>query len=312
MRYLVTGGAGTLGARVCQQLLQGGDEVVAHDLGPGDTLAGVVGEDVAQRILVRGDITEGLHLLHTCREQGVEAIVHTASLLSAASIANPAQAIRINSGGMANVLETARILGIRRVAWASSAGVFGGYQHDSVVANDAPYRPANVYGGTKVLNEVLAEQYCRLHGLETIGMRFTLLVGPMPHGGFNGIVWRELIDKPVRGLPSRVPFADDTPGWLWIDDAARSLVLAARATNSTTSRAFNVDGDVRSVREAAAIVRRLVPGADITLEPGTGGLHRWLDTAPVEKELGFTIEWRLEDQLRALVDAARARAAGKE
>ena len=189
--------------------------------------------------------------------------------------------------------------------------MYSGYPPDQPVANDAPYRPTNVYAGTKVLNEVLVEEYSRVHGLETIGTRFTLLVGPAEYGGggFTGTVWRELIEKPVCGLPARVPYADDSPSWLWIDDAARSLVLAARV-GATKSRAFNVSSDVRSVREATEIVRRLIPGADVTLEPGVGHLSRSLDTTAIEQELGFRIEWRLEDQFWAMVERARSNLAG--
>ena len=56
MRHLVTGGAGFLGAAVCAQLLADGDEPIALDLNTTNVLAHVVGEDVARRIALRGDV----------------------------------------------------------------------------------------------------------------------------------------------------------------------------------------------------------------------------------------------------------------
>src|SRR5438552_10767643 len=126
MRYLVTGGAGVLGASACRQLLAGGDEVVVYDLAVGPTLERALGAETARAITVRGDTTDAFHLLSVARERQVEAVIHLASLLGGPSSEFPARAVHVNCGGMVNVLETARFLGLKRVVWASSAGVFAG------------------------------------------------------------------------------------------------------------------------------------------------------------------------------------------
>src|SRR5688500_18486200 len=108
MRYLVTGGAGFLGASVCKRLLADGHEPIAYDLLADNVLSRVVGSGVARRITVRGDITDGLHLLRTAREREATAIIHLASPLGPAMNADPGLAVRVGCGGMTNVLETAR------------------------------------------------------------------------------------------------------------------------------------------------------------------------------------------------------------
>jgi nucleoside-diphosphate-sugar epimerase len=305
MRYLVTGGGGLLGASVCRRLLADGDEVVVYDLAVGADLVRAVGAEMARALTIRGDVNDGLHLLGVAKERRVDAIIHLASLLAVESQAHPAQAVHVNCGGMANALETARVLGLRSLVWASSAAVFAGYTDGRLVAGDAAYAPGNVYGGTKVLNEVLAAHYHRAHGLAATGLRFTLMLGAGKQSSLSGRISAELIDKPVRGEPGRVPYGDDAVSWLWVEDAARALVLAARAEN-LSAPAYNIGGETRTLREAAEIARRLVPGAEITLKPGTAGLHLNLDTSAAERELEFHPEWGLEDQLRELIRRARA------
>jgi nucleoside-diphosphate-sugar epimerase len=329
MRYLVTGGAGFLGAAICKRLLDEGDEPIAYDLLADNVLPRMVGSDVARRITVRGDVTDSLHLLRAAREQQVRAIIHLASPLGPAMNANPGLAVRVGCGGMANVLETARILGIGRVIWASSMSVYRGYLRGEQVANDAPYRPGDIYGGTKILNELLAKHCTQAFGVSTIGFRPRLILGeareyrasdalaavpasspqPSPAGSAPSRYWRailaQLIERPGRGLPGRVPYGDDVMNWLWVDDVARAFIMAARVSNART-RVFNLAGDVRTIREAVEVARRVMPGADITAEPGLHGQEPEVDGGPLERELGFRIEWRLEDQVRALVAQTRA------
>jgi nucleoside-diphosphate-sugar epimerase len=131
------------------------------------------------------------------------------------------------------------------------------------------------------------------------------MLGAGKQSGLSGRISAELIDKPVRGEPGRVPYGDDAASWLWVEDAARALVLAARADN-LGAPAYNIGGESRTLRDAAEIARRLIPGAEITLKPGSAGLHHNLDTSAAERELGFRPEWGLEDQLRELIRRARA------
>lgn len=327
MRYLVTGGAGYLGAVICEQLLRGGDEVVAYDVTPGAVLPRLIGKERAREVTVRGDVTDGMHLLRTAKERGVDAIVHMAAVLGYALNSNPPRGIRINVMGTTNVLETARILGLRKVVYASSISVFRGYQAGEDVPNDARYQPINIYGGSKIMAELTASYYTQAYGLDTAGIRFSYMIGvarqfrasdsnaPQAGSGpvqvasivpdFWKVFLRELIEKPCRGEPGRVPFGDDVANWLAVEDAARAVVLAARS-GPTPSRAFNISGDVRPIGEAVSFVRQLIPGAEISAEPGRHDLQESPDASVLERELGFKLAWRMEDQIAALIEHARA------
>lgn len=321
MRHLVTGGAGFLGAALCAQLLRDGDEPIVFDLNPTNVLAHIVGEGVARRIAVRGDVTDGLQLLRIAEERKVDTIIHLVGLLGPAANRDPGAAVRVNGGGFVNALETARTLGLRKVVWASSWAVFRGYREGDTVGADAPYTPVNIYGATKILGELVARQYATAWGVESAGIRFVQMTGlgrehrvaeravAGTHASPTTELWAglstELIDKPLAGKPGRVPYGDDVADWLWVSDGARALALAARA-KLPGARLYNISGDVRPVRDAVAEMKRLVPGADVTALPGKHCLQATIDTHALREDLGFEIEWRMEAQLHALVEQARA------
>jgi UDP-glucose 4-epimerase len=298
MRVLVTGGSGTLGQAVCSLLVGSGHSPVVFDLSRPEGMHGVDFE--------RGDIRDGLRLFDAARSARADGIVHLASLLTMESAADPIGAVAINSGGMVNALEAARMLGIRRFVWASSAGVFKDYPRHAPIANDAPYRPQTVYDGTKILNEMLARHYHERFGLETVGLRFPTVLGVFKQRGRSGVVSRELVEKPVRGETGHLPFGSGGANFLWVEDAAGALVTALIGPK-TLSRHFNVSGDIRSLEDALAITKSLVPDARIELGDEVWVRDAQLEDDAIERELGFRSTWKLEDQLRALVERTRGR-----
>lgn len=295
MRLLVTGGSGALGSELCGALVGADHEPVVFDLAP--PLDATVP-------WIRGDIRDGIAIIEAVKASKPATIVHLASLLSLETTSNPRLALEINSIGMANALDAARILGVPRFVWASTAGVFAAAAGPGTIANNAPYTPADVYGGTKVLNEMLADHYRNVYGIETVGLRFPLMMGSARSTSLVGRLGQALVEGPATGTPTVVPFADDVPNWLWIGDAARAIVLAALSTPCAPGN-YNVSGDVRPLRDAIAIVMDLVPEALIDAEPGTTGLELRLDSSAFESHFGFRPEWKLEDQLAELIRRAR-------
>lgn len=298
MRVLITGGAGFVGSKVAARMAGDGHDVTLMDIArPGNRQLDFP--------LLLGDIRDGLGVLEVVHKADAEVIVHMASMLAWASSASPRAAVEINCIGFCNVLDAARMAGIRRVAWASSAGVFGGSDaSNGRIPDDNPYTPRNVYAGTKVLDELIAARYADAYGLEVIGLRLCFMTGVNKGGGLGGRVAEELIEKPAVGQKGVVPYGDDVPSWLWIDDAARAISLAATSP-SLKSRLLNIGGDDRSIREAADIVRRILPSADIEVERGRFGLEHPLDSRLAEEELGFHWEWNLERQLEEMLRQAR-------
>lgn len=304
MVYLVTGGTGFIGAYVARLLSQEGATVVAYDLAPDENaIQKVLAPDELARIaIVRGDVTDLPHLVHTIKEHRAEQIVHLAYLMTDAAQANAPLAIKINCEGTNDALEAARILGLRRVVWASSIAVFGprSVGPEGIVANDAPYDPQTIYGACKSLNEVVAAHYSTAYGLDTIGLRFPTVYGAGRMRGAGQFV-SELIEKPAQGLPGHVPYGDYSTTWAYVEDVARAVVLACQAP-PTKTRAFNLGGDVRPVREAAAWVQRLLPQADLTFLPGTRLLPSRFDATLAQQELGWQPQYSMEEGIRKTIN----------
>lgn len=306
MKIFMTGGSGLLGHYVRAELASGYDDTVVYDRVPD-----LAGELIpANTRLLRGDIRDRDAVLRAVADSAPDVIIHLASILAEEAAADPRQGIDVNCLGMLNVLEAAAACGVTRVVWASSASVFAGLDPgNGPIRDSSPYSPRTIYGATKVLCEQLGMQYRRERGVESVGLRLTLMVGPGKSTGVSGRISQELVEKPVRGIPAIVPYGDDIPNWLWVGDAASAIVLAARC-DQPLSAAYNVGGDTRSLRDAVEIARELIPGSDISIQRGRFGLEHPLDTSGIEKDLGFHWAWGLEAQLSELVGRATT-AAGR-
>jgi nucleoside-diphosphate-sugar epimerase len=305
MNYLVTGGTGFIGAHIVKLLIQDGEKVVAYDIAPDRNLfENLLGKEKSSLVkVVQGDITDLAYLIRTCQEQSVEKIIHTAALLGSACSENPPLAVRVNCEGTVNVLETARILRLKRVVLTSSVAVFGlPERHEQeYIPNDAPHFPWNIYGACKSFNEACAAHYFSEYGVDSIAIRFPAVYG---EGQSRGLGWAtavELFLKPVLGKPSKVPCGDDSNSWMYVEDAARVMVMASKVA-TTKTRAFTVDGDVRSFAEAAVYIKRLIPGVNITLSPGRTGYGSKFDTTPVREEIGYRPQWTIEKGMKKVID----------
>lgn len=313
MSYLITGGTGLVGAHIVQLLIQDREDVVAYDVVPDIMLLEeLMGKDKSSRVkVIQGDITDLAHLIRTCQEYDVEKIIHTAAVLGSASSENPLLAVRVNCEGTINVFETARMLGMKKVVFASSVAVFGRPERheQEVIPNDAPHYPWNIYGACKSFTEICAEHYFSECGVDSIAIRFPAVYGEGQSRGLGGATAEELFVKPVLGKPSKVPCGDDSNSWIYVEDAARVMVMASKVA-TTKTRAFTVDGDVRSFAEAAAYVKSLIPNADITLLPGYTGYPSKFDITPVRDEIGYRPEWTIEKGMKKVIDYLQKKKGG--
>jgi nucleoside-diphosphate-sugar epimerase len=305
---LVTGGTGFIGANVVRLLIRDGEQVVIYDINPDrkmlDTLLGK--NKSSQLKLIQGNVTDPAHLIRTCQEYDVDRIIHLSALLVLDAAANPLLAVQVNCEGTINVFETARILHLKRVVWASTMGVFGSPEkhEQELIPNDAPHYPTNIYSASKSFNEIIAAHYFNEYGVDNIAIRYASVYGEGQTRGFTGTLAQELFVKPVLGKPGRVPCMGDTYNWMYVEDAARVAIMASKVTKTQT-RVFNVGGDVRSFAEVVAYVKTLVPKAKITLVPVPAGLPSKFDTTPAREELGYHPEWTMEKGVKKVIDYIR-------
>ncbi|WP_298552815.1 UDP-glucose 4-epimerase GalE [Streptomyces luteogriseus] len=293
MTWLITGGAGYIGAHVARAMAEAGERVVALD----DLSAGVPARLPAEVPLVRGSSLDGELLKRVFAEHGVTGVVHLAARKQVAeSVAQPTRYYRENVGGLVTLLDAVAGAGIERFVFSSSAAVYGDPGVD-LITEDTPCAPVNPYGETKLAGEWLVRAAGKAHGISTVCLRY-----------FNvaGAAAPELADTGVFNI---VPMVFDR---LTRDDAPRIFGDDYPTPDGTCVRDYIHVADLAEAHLAAA--RRLaggVPG-DLTVNIGRGeGVSvRELITAIGEvtgdRRPPLVEDRRPGDAPRAVASAARA------
>jgi len=313
--YLITGGCGFIGSYVVRDLLEEGAKVVIYDF---KIDQGIVNQVVDEKrlkdvIFIQGEVTDFIHLVSILKAHKVSKIIHLASPLTYTVQENPPLGVDMMCKGTLNILEAAKILEVEKVVWASSMAVFGPPERypKGKIKNDAPHWPESLYGACKSMSEYLATHYADKFGVDSIGLRFTLVYGPGKFGTAKGAFATEIIRRAALGEPYEVPFSDETTDWQYVEDISR-LTVAASKVKRTKTRAFNTQGDLRPVKEVIDYIRSFIPELKFTLKPGPFGMPMDYDTTPLEKEIGFKPKYSMEEGVLKALNTFRRLAGLKE
>lgn len=294
MTVLVTGGTGFVGLHLLQALTARGDAVVSVSTrGALDADGRALLGDASDRVVfLKADITDLAGLGRIIQEHRVERIVHGAAITAIGDMERqaPHAAVMVNVGGTATMLEAARLTGVRRFAYLSSATIYGSGDPARPIPEDQPIQPRGIYAITKQAAEGLVLRYMELFGLDSVILRISAPYGPLEHptGG------RQLM-SPIYGwcraaLAGTVVHldADLERDFTWVGDTADAVVRAVHATR-LPERVYNVGGG-RNVRfsEVLATLAALRPGFAVT-------------------QAGGAVDAFFRDSLRGPLDVGRAR-----
>jgi UDP-glucose-4-epimerase GalE len=167
MSVLVTGGAGYIGSHTVRALRSlGRDVVVLDNLDTGHS-ASLLGAP-----FVHGDITDRDLVAATCRQHGVDAIIHFAAHKNVGeSMARPGKYWRNNVAGTIELVEAAIASGIERFVFSSSCSVYG-TPATVPVTESAPLAPESVYAESKAMIERILGWYSRTSSLRSVSLRY--------------------------------------------------------------------------------------------------------------------------------------------
>ena len=168
MAKLITGGLGFIGSHLARKLVGLGEDVVLFDIATQAKLIDDIKDEVK---IVRGDLSNWAHVLHTVKKYDVDCIYHTGALLSTTAEEDPLTAYMVNANGTLYVLEAARLFDVKKVIYLSTAATYGPGLPERI-SDDEVQRPTTMYGVTKVFCERLGEYYHRKFGLNFRGARF--------------------------------------------------------------------------------------------------------------------------------------------
>jgi len=191
MNILITGGAGFIGSNLVASLLQNANISKVYIL---DNFATGHKSNIQEFFenpkfeLIEGDIRNPEDCLKAC--EGMDAISHQAALGSVPrSIADPKTSHDVNVNGFINMLEAAKIKGIKRFIYASSSSVYGDLQESPKVESKIG-KVLSPYAATKMANELYAEAYARNYGMTICGFRYFNVFGPKqdPEGPYAAVI----------------------------------------------------------------------------------------------------------------------------
>ncbi|PRW65040.1 UDP-glucose 4-epimerase GalE [Actinopolyspora mortivallis] len=317
MKLLVTGGAGYVGSVCAARLRESGHEVVVlDDLSTGH--ADAVPEGCR---LITGDVAERAGEVLA---EGFDGVLHfAAKSLVAESMREPALYWEGNVVTTLRLLDAMREHGVRRIVFSSTAAVYG--QPDSVpITEDAPTRPTNTYGATKLAIDQAIGSYASAYGMAATSLRYFNVAGA--HGGLGERHAVETHLIPIvldvaLGLRERVHIAGDdwpTPDgtcvrdYIHVRDLAEAHLLALENSVPGEHRIYNLgNGTGFSVRQVVEACRSVTgepipaetaerrPGDPATLVASSERAHEELGWRPRRCEI--------EEIVRDAWDFARGR-----
>lgn len=191
MRILVTGGAGFIGSNLVEKLLHRDDVTavkVLDNLATGSAKNIEEFQDNPKFEFFEGDIRSYETCLQAC--DAIDLISHQAALGSVPrSINDPLTTNEVNITGTVNIFTAAKEKGVKRVVYAASSSTYGDHPGLPKI-EDTIGNPLSPYAVTKYVNELYANVYARLYGLELIGLRYFNVFGPKqnPQGPYAAVV----------------------------------------------------------------------------------------------------------------------------
>jgi UDP-glucose 4-epimerase len=305
-RFLVTGGAGTIGSTIVDQLVEtGAEEIVVLDnlvrgrpenlaLARESGLVRVVSGDIRDRDLVRSLMA------------GIDVVFHQAAIRITQCATEPRLALEVLVDGTYEVVEAAADAGVRKIVAASSASVYGMAEEFPTSERHHPYANDTLYGAAKTFNEGLLRSFHAMRGLDYVMLRYFNVYGPRMdiHGLYTEVLirWMERIEagKP----PLILGDGQQTMDFVFTEDIARANVLAA--ASDATDEVFNIGTSTEtSLVELAEALQRAM-GSRLPLEFGparsvNGVARRLADISRARERLGWKPEIDLDEGLRRLV-----------
>lgn len=304
--YLITGGAGFIGAHIAERLLRDGARVRILDnysTGSRETTARLARCYGSGLEVVEGDVGE----IEDCRRAaaGVRWVSHHAALASVpASIADPHTTHRTNAAGTLNLLLAARDAGAKRFIYASTSATYGALP-DLPKREDMPPDLQSPYAVSKYMGEEFARLFQEQFGLETIRLRYFNVYGPGqdPHSPYAAVI-PSFLGRLLAGQQP-VIYGDgrQTRDFIYVSDvvAANLLALNANGVCGVYNIACGQRTDLFTL--LAAIENELGVNIAARHEPARpGDVHdSAADIGLAKNALGFSPQVSLADGLRPTV-----------
>lgn len=321
MTTLITGGTGMVGSYVARAMIARGETPVLFDRSPDEKQT----KDIRDKAkIVRGDVLDLLELVKLIKKEKIDKIIHTAGALAVGAVEDPLQAVRVNVEGGTNILEAAKLMGVKRVVFISTRLVYDCTRKITEPIREDFAKLTNglygVYASTKLACEHLGQNYAELYGIEFAAVRFARVFGPgywnaesTPNTGARTL--KDVIEKTLAGQAITIQRPRSSKDdWLYVKDAAQAVDLAC---NSPILRhhAYNIGpGRMYDFDEVLRIVQKHLPNMQVTVlepdaKPQNQGVHQppmpvpmEMDISRAREDLGYEPKYLLDAAVPDFVD----------
>jgi UDP-N-acetylglucosamine 4-epimerase len=264
--FLVTGGAGFIGSNIVTYLLRHGAKKVRvldnFSTGHRKNLQEFMDNPAFE--LLEGDIRN----LEDCKKavEGIDYVSHQAALGSVPrSMNDPITTNEVNISGFLNVLVATRDAKCKRFVYAASSSTYGDHKGLPKV-EDVIGKPLSPYAVTKYVNELYADVFGKVYGMEVIGLRYFNVFGPKqdPEGSYAAVIPKFVAQFIAHESPLINGKGEHSRDFTYIDNVVQANVKAFFTDNEkAVGEVYNVAyGDQTSLKELADTIKDILSGFD--------------------------------------------------
>ncbi len=233
MQIVLTGGAGFIGSHVLERLLALEHRVVVMDDFNTYYDPQFKRRNIAQALknpavqLAEGDVSNLAFVKDVIGGTRPDMIIHLAARAGVRpSVKDPFLYQRVNVEGTLNILESARMAGVRKITFASTSSVYGLNTKVPFSETDPIFHTISPYAATKLAGEALCRAYRHLHGMDIVALRFFSVYGPR---GRPDMAIYHFTERILRNLP--IPVYGDGSAerdYTYVDDIVQGVVATTR------------------------------------------------------------------------------------
>lgn len=310
MNFLVTGGAGFIGSNLCECLLEAGHSVWAFD-----DLNSFYDISLKQRNIreiqahakpftfIQGDITDSAALGELFRETKFDQIIHLAARAGVRpSLAEPALYQRVNVEGTTNLLEAARLNGVKKITIASSSSVYGVNAKVPFSETDPIFNAISPYAASKLACESLGHVYHHVYGMDVVMLRFFTVYGPRQRPDLAIHKFAALI---TAGKPIPV-FGDGSTArdYTYVSDTIEGILACTKkefgfeiinlGESQTVTLSYLIELLESALDKKAVIDRQPLQPGDVPIT--------FADISKAKKNLGYNPQIKIEEGIPRFVE----------
>ena len=267
MKVLVSGGAGYIGSHAVRSLIDQGHQVIVYD----NLCKGHIEAVDPRATFVAGHTNNVTHLTEVLKKFSIESVLHFAAFIEVGeSVIDPGKYYENNVACTISVLKAMVQAEVKKIVFSSTAAVYGNPEKTPILESDVCL-PINPYGRSKLISEMIIQDFCTAHDLGFAILRYFNVAGAWPDGHLGEdhhpethlipkILQAAINGQPVKIFGTDYETADGTciRDYLHVVDLAQAHILALENIKIGEGNIFNLGSESGfSVREVISVCEKV-------------------------------------------------------